>query len=122
MRKSFRDKVRDALARKHIQALTPTGKPSRKTKASVDVITAEVAFRHFWGKDFQKSINWATSKALSDLATSGHLGVVYIAGYRLSAQAELKWEVVEKLASQFCDTVPLFTASGKEIERQVDNG
>lgn len=121
MRKSFRDKVQDALARKHAIVISRSGKTTRTAK--VDVITAEVAFKHFWGLNFRKAISWSSWKNdLSDLATSGHLGVVYIAGYRLVAQAKLKWEVVEKLAAQFCDTVPLFTASGKEIERQVDNG
>lgn len=119
--KCFRDKVRDALARKHIQALTPTGKPSRKAKTSVDVVTAEVAFRHFWGKNFQKEIIW------SNAVSFAYTGIVYIAGYKFMAQGKLKWEVVEKLATQFCDTVPIYTASGKEIERhewylEGDNG
>lgn len=113
MRKSFRDKVQDALARKHAIVISRSGKTTRTAK--VDVITAEVAFKHFWGKSFRKCVTTSVAAGLWS-------GTVYIAGWKFSAEGESYHTVLLRLAHQFCDTVPLFTASGKEIERQVDNG
>ena len=111
MRKSFRDKVRDALARKHIAVVTES-KPSPGI-TTVDLITAEVAFKHFWGKSFRKCV---TTRVAAGLWS----GTVYIAGWKFSAEGKSYHTVLLRLAHQFCDTVPLFTASGKEIERQVE--
>lgn len=112
--KSFRDKVRDALARKHIAVVTED-KPSPGITI-VDLVTAEVAFKHFWGKNFRKSVIW------SNAVSFAYTGVVYIAGYKFVAQGKTKDAVLRRLARQFNDTVPLFTANGKEIERVIDNG
>ena len=112
MRKSFRDKLMDALAKKHIRALSPAAYTGKIT--DVDLVTAVVAFRYFWDKSFLKEIIW------SNVVKHAYTGMVYIGGYRLIAQGETKKEVIEQLARKFCDTVPLFTASGKEIERQVE--
>ena len=54
MGKSFRDKVRDALAKKNIAVIT-SHKPVEGA-TTVDLVTAEVAFKHFWGKSFRKSV------------------------------------------------------------------
>ena len=118
MRKSFRDKVQDALARKHAIVISRSGKTTRTAK--VDVITAEVAFKHFWGKNFKKAISWSPWKNDSMGVVDHYMGVLYIAGYKFASEGSSKDIVIERLAHQFCDTVPLFTASGKEIERQVE--
>ena len=120
MRKSFRDKVRDALARKHAIVLSRSGKTTRTAK--VDVITAEVAFKHFWGLNFRKVISWGTWK--NDLmgAVDYYTGVLCIAGYKFTSEGSSKDIVIERLAQSFCNTVPLFTASGAEMERVEDNG
>ena len=111
MRKSFRDKVRDALARKHIAVVTESKLSPGIT--TVDLVTAEVAFQHFWGKNFRKSISWAIGGTL-------YCGTVYIAGHRFSATGNTKDTVMKRIARKFNDTVPVYTASGKEIERQVE--
>ena len=119
MGKSFRDKLADALAKKNIAIIT-SHKPVEGA-TTVDLVTAEVAFKHFWGKSFQKEIIW------SNAVSYAYTGVVYIAGHRFTAQGKTKKAVTLRLAKQFCDTVPIYTASGKEIERQEwymenDNG
>ena len=113
MKKSFRDKVRDALAKKHIITIT-SDRPSEGI-TSVDFITAKIAFEHFFGKNFLKSIIWGVDN-------KGYFGVLYIAGYKFVAPGKTKRAAMLRLARQFNDTVPLFTANGKEIERQVENG
>ena len=120
MRKSFRDKVQDALARKHAIVISRSGKTTRTAK--VDVITAEVAFKHFWGLNFRKAISWSTWK--NDLMgdVDYYTGVLYIAGYKFISEGSSKDIVIERLAQSFCNTVPLFTASGAEMERVTDNG
>ena len=118
MKKSFRDKVQDALARKHAIVIKGSGKPVRT--GQVDVITAEVAFKHFWGKNFKKAISWSPWKNDSMGVVDHYMGVLYIAGYKFASEGSSKDIVIERLAHQFCDTVPLFTASGKEIERQLE--
>jgi hypothetical protein len=117
MKKSFRDKVQDALARKHAIVIKGSGKPVRT--GQMDVITAEVAFKHFWGKNFKKEIQWSES---TDFATGAHVytGVIYVASWKFTSQGETKHTVMLRLARSFNDTVPLFTASGKEIERQLE--
>ena len=111
MKKSFRDKVRDALARKHIIVIT-SDRPAEGI-TSVDFITAKVAFEHFYGKNFLKSITWTVDN-------KGYVGILYISGYKFVAQGKTKRSAMLRLARQFNDTVPLFTANGKEIERQVE--
>jgi len=119
MKKSFRDKVRDALALRHIKSLTPGGKPVRS--AEVNIVTAQVAFKHFWKKDFDKSIIWTTVWE-SGLKNHYSSGVIYIGDYKLTADGKDRKEATAKLARKFCNTVPLFTANGKEIERVIGNG
>ena len=118
MKKSFRDKVQDALARKHAIVIKGSGKPVRT--GQVDVITTEVALKHFWGKNFKKAISWSSWKNDSMGVVDHYMGVLYIAGYKFASEGSSKDIVIERLAHQFCDTVPLFTASGKEIERQLE--
>lgn len=117
MRKSFRDKVQDALARKHAIVISRSGKTTRTAK--VDIITAEVAFKHFWGLNFRKAISWSTWKNYRMGAVDYYMGVLCIAGYKFTSEGSSKDIVIECLAQAFCNTVPLFTASGKEIERQM---
>ena len=116
--KNFRDKVRDALALRHIKSVTAGGKSCHS--AEVNVVTAKVAFRHFWGKNFLKEIQWYhwINNAKGNVRYYG--GNLYIAGWKFTSEGRTKEIVMQRLAKSFCDTVPLFTASGKEIERQVE--
>lgn len=116
MKKSFRDKVRDALARKHIAVVTQGGRPCHS--GAVNVITTKIAFRHFWGKNFLKEIQWYDWLNNAKGNTKYYGGNLYIGDWKFTSEGRTKQVVIERLAKSFCDTVPLFTASGKEIERQ----
>lgn len=117
MKKSFRDKVQDALARKHAIVIKGSGKPVRT--GQVDVITAEVAFKHFWGKNFKKEILWNSWPNSVMGGATYWTGVLYIDGYKFVSEGSSKDIVTTRLANSFCTTVPLFTASGAERERVV---
>ena len=107
MRKSFRDKVQDALAKRHIRSVTARGKPCRS--AEVNIITTEVAFRHFHGKDFRKEIIW------SDESAWWYTGIIHVGDMKFVCTGGTKDVVVAHLAECFVNNVPLFTAGGKTI-------